>query len=184
MNKLLVAGVALALVLGGISLSRPPVVERVVDQAPVVGALTGPDIQSPYLRVGGVMHEYRQKSLATGTTTPCIVQSPTATSTLVHAALRIGTATSSATTWTVAKNTSGGSATTTKLGVFSVSSGAVGTLVASTTLPSTGLTSLLADDLLVFSPSTYLVWGVAGVIYNAQGTIDFGGVCQAEFISI
>ena len=150
--------------------------------APQLGALSGPDIQSPYLSIGGVRHEYRSKALATGTTTVCSLQAPAATSTLIRSALRVGTATTSATTWTVAKNTTGGSATTTLINTISLAGASQGTLIASTTQTIVG--ALSSDPVIVFAPNSYLVWGVAGVIHNAVGTIDFGGSCQAEFVVI
>lgn len=142
------------------------------------GALTGPDISSPYLSVGGVREEYRHQTLATATTTPCAIQSPAATSTLNYAALRIDTATSTATTWTLAKATSA-YATTTKLAGFSLGSGAFGTMNASTT-PSTSTT--IIDDTNVIAPNTYLVWGVAGTIISDATKLN--GVCQAKFTVI
>lgn len=182
MNKKLLVGSAVAVLLAGwigAGLQPNPVAPEPARQ---LGALAGPDIQSPYLSVGGVRHEYRSRSLTTATTTVCSLQSPSATSTLVHAGLRVGTATTSATTWTLAKNSTGGSATTTLINTISLAGASQGTLVASTTQTAVG--ALSADPVIVFAPNNYLVWGVAGIPFSAQGTIDFGGVCQAEFIVI
>lgn len=147
----------------------------------VLGGNAGFDFLNPFANFNGVVHEYRQAKLNTATTTPCAFLSPSSTSTLVHAALRVGTATSTATTWTFAKATSP-YATTTELGRYSLSSGAFGTMVASSTQLS-GVT-VGVDTPNVIAPSTYLVWGVAGVINAAIPSINFGGVCSAEFITI
>lgn len=58
----------------------PNVVERTKES---FGALSGPDISSPYLQWGGV-HEYRASmDMAATSSIPCSLQSPAATSTLL-----------------------------------------------------------------------------------------------------
>jgi hypothetical protein len=172
-NKHLLAGVVVALAFLGVGLWLAPE-EKV--EVPVQGALSGPDIQSTWLRVGGIRHEYRYAALNTATTTPCALQSPAATSTLTHASLQIQTATSTATVWTAAKAASA-FATTTLLGQFSLGSGALGTMnFASSTV------TAVTDDITVIAPNQYIVWGVQGTAIS--GTAKLNGVCQAEFIVI
>lgn len=137
-----------------------------------LGSVVGPELLSPFFSVDGVRHEYRRVKLATATTTPCAVRSPSATSTLLSASVQINVATSTATTWTLAKATTG-FATTTALSVFSLGSGELGTLTYSAT--TTGV-----DTKDVISPNTFLVWGAAG--FAPAGTTLLTGVCQAEFL--
>lgn len=146
-------------------------------QSPL-GSLTGPDIQSPYLNVNSVRHEYRGMNLTLATTTPCALQSPSATSTLVHASLAVTTASSTATTWTIAK-ASTAYATTTRLGTFSLGSGALGTMVASSTQTSVSGDTKTVDDVSVVAPNTFIVWSKAG---DTPAGTGLGGVCRAEFI--
>lgn len=139
----------------------------------IVGAASGPELLSPFFSVDGVRHEYRKSKLNTATTTPCALKSPSATSTLVFASLEISTASSTATTWTLAK-AANAFATTTLLNTFSLGSGALGTMVATST------TVVAVDDQTVIAPSTFLVWGVAGT--TVSDVTKLNGVCQAEFI--
>lgn len=140
-----------------------------------IGSLTGPDISSRYLTVGGVRHEYRRVPLNTATTTPCALDTPAATSTLLHFSLRLTTASSTASVWTAAK-ASTPYATTTAFDQFSVGSGAVATMfvgAASSTVP---------DEVSVIAPSQYVVWGVQGSVISDAA--NWNGFCQAEFIVI
>ncbi len=185
MNKLLAAGVALALVMGGLSLSRSEPVSP-VEQGPVVGAVSSPDIQSNWLRVGGVMRYFYHKDFAgTSTSTPCAFQ-VVSTSTLAFASLRIGTASSTATTWTVAKATSPYATTTILTNFPQLASGAQGTMVASTT----PYASVAGDEMpaidvkTVFGPGQWLVWSVAGLTHTAYDPALLGGQCDAMFVQV
>jgi hypothetical protein len=139
------------------------------------GAFPSTDITSERLSFNGIEKYYYRQALRTATTTPCSIKSPAATSTYTYDALKITTGTSTATVWTFAKATTA-FATTTQLGVFSLGSGAQGSMVASTS-PSTGIT--LIDDTRVLAPNTWLVWGVQGT--TISGTSKLLGVCSAEF---
>lgn len=162
---------------------RNPQTQQAVQQVQPQGSITGPDITSDYLSVNAVKTDYRSVVMKTGTTTSCIIRAPRdATSTLIFASASIGTATTTATTWTFAKNTTGGSATTTLISAVPLSGASEGTLLASTT-PSTTSAGPIADPAFVFAPGNYLVVANQGLAYNAEGTINFGGVCKAEFIS-
>lgn len=179
MNKQIAKIVILTVIAGSVaglivSHFRP----QPVESRPPFGSLTGPDIQSPYLAINSVRHEYRGASLTLATTTPCAFQSPAATSTLVHASLAVTVASSTATTWTVAKASSA-FATTTRLGTFSLSSGSLGTMIASSTQTSVSGDAKVVDDVSVFSPNTWLVWSKAG---DTPAGTGLGGVCRAEFI--
>lgn len=189
-KKLLIIAAAIALVIsGGMTFVfgsdsvdegsiRALIANEVENLKDLVGALTGPDISSPYLNWGGVKTYQARQSLSTATSTPCNIQSPAATSTLIYTALRVTTSTSTATTWTIAKAASS-NATTTVIGrdAISLGSGALGTMffVGS----STGLS---IDSAETFAPSQYLVWGAKGFL--PADTTKLNGFCEAVFRTI
>lgn len=170
--------VIVSLVLSGIAtmaaLRAPAPVE------PSYGALSGPDIPSPYLQWGGV-HEFRgENDMAGATTTPCYIQSPSGTSTLDYAAFRLSVASTSATRWDFARATSP-YATTTAIGsVHLVAAGEQTTAFASTTGAN--------GPSIVFPPNNYLVIGARGGISDGDGAVATGfqprGWCQASFLVI
>ena len=166
-KKILIGVVVVALIAVGFFMRSPA--ERVVTT--VLGSSA--DIISPYLRWGNVEHYAANVTIRTATTTPCAIQSPSATSTLTMTALSIKTATSTATTWTASK-ASTAFATTTLLGTFSLGSGAQGTMVFASSTE-----TAVIDDISVFGPNEYVVWGVAGTAIS--GTANLNGVCQAEW---
>ncbi len=139
-----------------------------------LGGLAGPDIQSPYLSVDGLVHEYRRVALNKATTTPCAVRSPSATSTLVLTSLQINVSSSTATVWSASKATSA-FATTTSLLEFAASSGVKGTMFLNAT-------STAIDSKFVFGPNEYLVWGLEGIEVLDLTSDKLLGVCQAEFV--
>lgn len=167
MNKLLkvVLSVAIVIAIGGAYVF--PSVQT------YLGSVVGPELLSPFFSVDGVKHEYRKAKFNTATTTPCALKSPAATSTLAFASAQVTTASSTATTWTLAKATTA-FATTTLLNTFSLGSGVLGTMVATST------TVVAVDDQTVIAPNQYLVWGVAGTAVSDVTKLN--GVCQAEFI--
>lgn len=154
------------------------------DNAPLeskpIGALTGPEIASPYLAWGGVYHYAAATALTNATTTPCAIQSPAATSTLSESMIKITIASSTATTWTLAKSLTPYATTTVLIPNTTLGSGVQGVMgFFGTSTPAGG--TPIPDPTYVFSPNTYLVWSVAGV--NPSGT-GLSGVCQAEFTAI
>lgn len=77
----------LAVVGGGLGIFGP-----LGAHLPSAGALTGPDIPSPYLRWGGVARYGAAVNLAASASVPCSIQNPTsATSTLTSFSARINT---------------------------------------------------------------------------------------------
>lgn len=152
-------------------------VVKEIRQDPSLGALSNPDISSPYISWGG-MATYRAQvplsNATAATNTPCILTSPAATSTLRFAALRVSTASSTATGWHVSKGTGTSEATTTanSLGSYALSSGALGTMTLRPALST-------VDPVSVFAPNSKLVWTIAGTVI--ADTSKFNGVCQAEW---
>lgn len=157
--------VALAGVIGFSAHTTP--VQTVVKES--VGALTGPDISSPYLSVANVRTEFRRQNLATATTTICSIQSPSATSTLQGFQLEISTGTGTAATIDIGSHTTA-FATTTSLyvGSYSVGSGATADIAVT---PTTATTT-------VFAPNTYINAKTNGA---GLGGYTYGGTCQAVF---
>ena len=166
-TKLLTAGVILAVLLGLFGTFRPAIVEKVIEKASF-GALSGPDIISPYLRWGDLAHFATRISLAKATSTVCALQSPASTSTLVATGLSLTTGTSTAVTLRIATSTTA-FATTTLHQTISLGSGVMG---AFNYAPTTTV-------LQIMSPSQYIVWDAAGFI--GADTTKFLGTCFAEW---
>lgn len=162
-KNLVIGALAVLAVVFGVSYFKAPSTVQVP-----VGAISGPDISSPYLSINSVQRFYNRKGLNIATTTVCAIQSPSATSTLALGAIRFETSSTTASTVTLAKaNTA--YATTTVLTEMGVAANAKATLIASST---TGLANF------VFSPSQWFVVGMAGT--GAQ-TYSPVGICQASF---
>ncbi len=141
---------------------------------PTFGALSGPDIPSPYLQWGGVQHWAGSTvNLVAGTSTPAAIQSPAATSTLQSVVCRFQPASTSAKVITIAKATTA-FATTTKLGDCTLAAGAFGTCVGSST------SAVNLDGIGVFGPNQYIVIGMQGG--QGNGALEAPvGACEAEW---
>ncbi len=135
------------------------------------GAISGPDINSPYLNVNGVTTFYNRAAMKKATTTICAFKSPPATSTLTSFSAKFTVATDTASIVTMAQAASA-FATTTLLGVqVGIASNAQISIVGSTTAVQN---SSLAN---VFAPNQYFVVGMQGGV----GTFSPTGFCQADF---
>lgn len=148
----------------------------------VLGALSGPDISSPYLNVNGVTKQYRSIALNQASTTICSLRSPAATSTLVFGSVKILTPTTTTISLEIAKSTVP-DATTTRL-AYDLSVAGQTTMVVAVgtstdaTAPSNVVYTIFQDD-LIFAPNTYL-----NVKYGSTLGITntLVGSCKAEFI--
>ena len=188
MNKVLVGGVAVAVLLSVVAYFGQPDVNSVSERvsaletmvngvkvlAEKLGAIPGTEVSENCFTVGGVRKCYYSSNFASpaATTTACSFN-PGATSTLVRAAATITTATGTALQFEWGKATDSTSATTTNLsGVFSLDANTQGTLVASTT------NSIGTVD--VFRPNDYLnlKWGGAALGDKIRGR------CVSEFLMI
>lgn len=144
-----------------------------VPQRPV-GAVSSPEIQSPYIRFGGVIQwAQHTDGLLQATTTLCALQSPSSTSTLLMGGISIVQASSSnAVVVDIAKAT-GPNSTTTLLGApVALAAGAGGTVLASTTGMGTN------NPAYVFAPNTYLVIAMKGGLGGVTGSVPTGA-CSA-----
>lgn len=148
--------------------TAPTVTTPVVETAQ--GALSSPDIQSPYISWGNVRQfAYRTENLQQATSTVCTIQSPAATSTLnLGSGIQFTTGSTSASTVVVTKGATP-YATTTLLfaGLLSASSG--GNVIATT-----------STNNFVFAPNTYFNVGMLG----GTGVFSPTGACQASFTAI
>jgi len=146
-NKLLVLGVLVAIVLGGVALAKDKTV--VVENPEQLGAVM-PYYPIPELNLGGLRLVGLEKALATGSSTVCAIQSPSATSTLVSAGVKFTLASTSAVTVDLSKGTTQ-YATSTLIGTtYSVAASAQATIVASST-------GSVAGDGTIFAPSQWFV---------------------------
>lgn len=159
-NLLVTVGIIVALGLGAIGAFG----HHSAEPTQLLGAVSSPDIMSPYFSVGGVVEwKAHTITLTQASTTVCAIQSPAATSTLSSANILFSVSSTTASTVTLAQSTTP-YATTTSLGSITLAANARGQALASTTG-------------VVFSPNTYFVVSMTGGI----GTFSPTGVCQASW---
>lgn len=170
MNKNILSGIGIVAIIGllliGAFKTQTVVVET--PKQPLSG-VSSPDIQSPYLTVGGVTHWYAHtEALTQATTTVCALQSPAATSTMTSANITFVVSSTTATTITLARSPSAFSTTTypTNLGTINIAANSIGTAIASTT------------GIGIFTPNQWFVVSMAG---GTAGTFSPTGVCQATW---
>lgn len=166
-----VAIVAGALVTAGYLVKGPSIVKTVER----LGAVSSPDIMSPYFSFGGVRSwGYHTKFDSAATTTLCSFQTPASTSTLVYAVARAQTATSTLLALEWGKDNTNRTATTTSLGYAIVASGKLWTAVASSTAGSFVGGDTMIDGKTVLPPSSYVVFKMGGSAIGPSLT----GVCD------
>lgn len=137
-----------------------------------LGAISSPDIPSPYLSWGGVRQWAMNRTLNTATTTVCSIRAPlSATTTLLKATIRLDTSSTTASTVTFAK-ANGGAGSTTPFNAFSVSAGAQAAL----SLPATTTAAGMAN--YTFAPGAFFNVTMAG----SAGTFSPTGECHAVFL--
>ncbi len=130
-NKLVTAVLAAAIIaLGGYTFTHQ---SNPSPDSPRVGALSSPDISSPYLSFGGVRQWAATESFVQATTSLCAIQAPAATTTLEAATARIDFSTTSVAVIEIG-NATNAFATTTLLARFNMGASATNlNLVATTT---------------------------------------------------
>lgn len=170
-NTLISAVIGVIAVIASVFLGGTQTVREITHE---VGSVASPDIQSPYISVGG-QRMWRQKAdLSTGTTTVCAIQAPSGTSSLKFWSISETTSSTSASVITIAKATTA-FATTTLLGSqLAVSANAQAMFVGSTTA------AQQASGADVFAPNTWLVFGQQG----GTGTFSPVGQCTAHWEQI
>lgn len=174
MNKIITNSlIALSFVLSILAITKEPAQIVVPEGQPgIVGAVSGPDISSPYFSYGGVRHWGAEtNTLTQGTTTVCAIQAPASTSTLTFASIQLSVSSSTQSRVVIAKATTP-YATTTVLGSAVFAANSQGTLIATST-PVDGL-----NEDKTFAPNTWLVVGMQGGI----GTFSPTGTCLATWV--
>lgn len=166
----LMALAAVVLIVVGVMWMTPKGNEVIREVTNNVGAVSGPDRFSPdgCESVNGLKTCSTQVALRTATTTPCSIQTPSATSTLVRTSLVVKTATTTAITMRLATSTTAFATTTLKYS-FALGSGEKGAMSWSPT----------TTENAIFGPNLYVVWAPTGFI--GADTSLFLGSCQAEF---
>lgn len=170
-NIIVAAVVALAVTVVGLVAFSPG---KEIVQVPQIGALSGPDIMSPYLRWGGVPIFAASQKPTAATYNFCALQSPAATSSLIMGGVRLSVSTSTAGSIFFAKATTA-TASTTQIGTDNaIAANSQVMLIASTTVGSAAQTE-------VFAPNTYFIVGYKGEAAAGISNLAPQGVCQARW---
>lgn len=162
------------------SVIRSEKVVQEVKEKTSLGALSSPDIASPYLSFGNVRRYAAGATLNQASSTLCSLLSPASTSTLVSAGIQITTGTSTAVALEIGKGAI--TSTTTRFAYRVLASGVQATLTAVTasttaTGGSAGSTFTTEPD-AVFAPNTYLNFKYGGA---PGATNTFVGGCTATW---
>ena len=186
-NKYILGGIVVGVLILGVVFPRGnTVVERIVRE---VGAVSGPDISSPYLSVNSVRSEFRSFKTGTATSTPCQIPIPIGTSTLAHFSFLVASTTGTAASFDIGTSTTPYSTTT----VPFVMKGGTNALVAAGAQYSfvwngygTSTTGLAPTDLN--GNSTNILVGTSSspvlgsfLVVKTGSTAFIGGTCKAEF---
>ena len=141
-------------------------------EEPVFGALSGPDIPSPYLTVNGLATWYGSMAMRSATTTVCAIQSPNVTSTLSFASANWDVSSTTASGLVMAKSATAFVTTTLLNDRLDIAANAKALLLATSTIAIEGQRT--------FAPSQWLVIGMQGGV----GSFSPTGMCKAEFKSV
>ena len=127
----------LAIVFGTLYFATP---NQTIVNNPPFGAVSGPDIDSPYVRLNGHYIFSYHSTLKQATTTVCSYKSPPATTTLTFGSVQFNTASSAvATAVEFGYHATSPSATTTRIGsVQNITAGFKATILASSTATALG----------------------------------------------
>jgi hypothetical protein len=170
-KNLVIGGlVGLVVLLAGLAVIKQSAPTQ--DKQPPLGALSSPDIASPYLSFGGVRQWAGSMEMRSGTSTVCSIQSPAATTTLVSATARFDTTPGYTTIWMLGHATTAYSTTTALVASKTLASGARGDMVATTTA--------LTDTRI--PPSTFV--NLALSTSTVGSTFAPVGECKAVFREI
>lgn len=174
-NTIIVSGLTALILTGLVWMIAPknaPSAKDVAKELQAYGAVSSPDIQSPYFSYGGVRYWSARMETLNSSTTPCAIQAPYATSTLIFGSFTVAS-TSGTATYVEFGKAANPYATTTSLGTTNIAANARATLLASTTPVA------MNDDAVIFGASTtprYFVVKVANAAYA-----QLGGTCSATW---
>src|SRR3990167_2674247 len=148
----------------------PPKEDVGTVRGPTFGALSSPDIQSNWIRVGGVTRwSYRSDNLHAASTTICSIQAPSATSTLVSAVLYLDIGSSTEFAVDIGKGLTPNSTSSVLYNAFSVGANLKAMIRASTT-PTTST----AESDLTFSAQVATTTG-NGIVPGTEQFLNFVG---------
>lgn len=172
-HHLVMAGIALVVALVVVGFQKP--VQNVVNQT--LGAVSSPDIMSPYFSFGGVRHWAGKMDMRSASSTLCSIQSPAATSTLVSASASFTAGVGYATSYDLGVGDNN-AATSTVIGRVQLVSGT--NIMGHITATSTALNTTVVDG--VMRPNQWVNFRVAtatvSTLYAPVGT------CSATFREI
>lgn len=137
-----------------------------------LGALTGPEISSPYLSFGGVREWAYRGIMARAASTTCSIQLPNASTTLAYAAANM-TQIASTTVFEIGYSAVSPNATTTLIATKTITTATQDTIVATST---TALSNLTPP--LTLAPNSYINFKIGGG--SVAGTVDPVGQCLVK----
>lgn len=174
-QKVLIA-LAVVVVLGlGVTFPRGnTVVERITQ----LGAVSSPELNSPFWSVNGVTSFYSRAKMRQATSTLCSFKSPTATSTLDHLTAIFSTTAGYATQYAWGNDPTAFSTTTIIVAPYAFASGARGEIVASTTK----ITAFTQNG--VVPPNTFINLKLSTSTAGASATYAPVGTCEAIFTTL
>lgn len=189
-KKLTIAGIVIALILGVFAITKDSkVVQNITNNTPLekVGALSSPNIISPYLAVNGVREEYRRADFITSSTTLCRLDFPVGSSTPIYFGVNSGTGANVAIAYDVSTSTTAGVgsfATSTSYNWVYQRAVAVGAYDRAFLLATTSASERNADGsykLINSSDSTTTIFLVktGTTTYSANNAF-----CEAKFLSV
>lgn len=180
-DKLTVAGVLLALVLGVIGLFTGDVTNPIIERKETVkevGAIPGDRLYTESFGVNGVVTSYRAVNFLNATNTVCSLKAPDATSTLAYASASFTTSSTTASQVVLTKASTAFATTTAISGVEQLVLNAQGTVYASTTLNGANAASI------TFAPNTFLNVSMVTTDNTKNGTMSPTGGCVAQFVRV
>lgn len=152
--------------------------------APVVkeintGALSSPDIASPYLSFGGVRFWAATQSPTAASSTVCSIQSPAATTTLEAATVRIDSSAAYLVQYELGKATTN-YATTSRLALFDIAANAQAAIIATTTTSGGVALTNVTDNII--APNSFINLRIS--TSTASAAFAPTGRCSAVFREI
>lgn len=157
----------------GLAVRGAPVQPASTQPAPQLGALSGPDISSRYLKWGNVAEWRVRQDMVAATTTLCAIANPRSSTTTVETfTVQITTGTSTAAAITLATSTSQYATSTSNemIADYAVASGAQATI-----------TYVPTSNNGILAPNEFLLVDTAGA---GLGGYTFGGTCRATFLEM
>lgn len=172
-NKALLITLSGLLIVGVIGWFQPSPTDKVIERiTEKVGALTGPDITSPYLGVNGLRTWSTGKNMI-ASTTPCSIQNTSGgTTTLIWAGLSTRKATNSPLTWVIATSST----------AFATSSALATLLIPANNIQTLAVTATSTTGKYQLAPNEWIVFGADGKVGGGHNPPDLPGTCGAVLI--